>query len=180
MNDLRSMLILINQFAGTQQRTWQKAKYLPEYQWCLMVLIAALLLTTINWTVKQISGQINLSRASAQILKSNEVTQPVNLSAKRLMGEPIKQTIPPENIQIQAIIFNSKVNKREAIIGDGQGSVKSYKIGDRLSGGSIITAIEKDTVTIERDGVYNTLRINDLPASFVTDKPLPAQESIFN
>ena len=103
---------------------------------------------------------------------------PLQLGAKRLMGTPSPAAQIPERVQIQAILFNQDPKAREVLIMDASGQVKSYKLGDRLPGGSVVFDIQPQMIILERNGFRNEYRMNQYPNTFISDKPLQESNSI--
>jgi hypothetical protein len=184
MNHLRSILERLNQFRGNAwvqsfEKYWHQATASQEYSWLLLVMMVFVVLSSLFWTKARLAESSELSLRQFQ-MQNTPLTrrEPFQLGAQRLMGTPSPRAMMAERVQIQAIIFNSEPAQREVLLTDSTGSVKSYKIGDHLPGGSEIIAIEQQSITIERDGIKNQFQMNQYPSTFISDQPLQQNNSI--
>ena len=181
MKQIRSILHLINQIKSNSrvveiETRWKKACASSHYHWFLLFYMLSLILMSLSWIQQQISQTRNLS-FKVQVVNQMQALhrEPLQLGGKRLMGTPNSHTQMPENVQIQAILFDSKPSDRTVLLLDNSGQVKSYRIGDQLPGGSVVMRIEPQSIVIERDGQRQQLELHQYPNNFITDEPLQPQ-----
>jgi hypothetical protein len=184
MKKLRSILELINHIKANRwlieaQNRWKKASLTDEYSWFLLFLMLIMPLSSIFWVQQQVNQSRILSFNADRVKNMRSVQKDtLRLGAKRLMGTPSPVSQMPERVQIQAILYNPEPSAREVLLMDATGQVKSYRIGDKLPGQSVVISIERQSIEIERGGHRNQLKFNQYPNTFISDTPLQPNNSI--
>lgn len=99
------------------------------------------------------------------------------LGTNRLFAEPPTQAHAGFHIpyQLAGILFDDDVLKREVLLKMPSGEVKSYQVGDELSDGVKILAIEAFQVKLEKNGRQKILKLDQYKGDFLSDKPKSGQ-----
>lgn len=158
---------------------WQQAYVSPSSVFLLGAMIFWLVFSSLWWSFGRLHELSQLSDLQKQIQNMPSVArEPLQLGAKRLMGTPPPQAAMAEHVVIQAILFDNNPQQREVLLLNERGQVQSYKLGDKLPGGSEIMDIEPQSIVIERYGVKQEFRMNQYPANFISNQPLQQTNSI--
>jgi type II secretory pathway component PulC len=187
MKDLRSNLnfkkildeypILI-EYEQELTQMWQSAFHSIYTIWYAILISFIMCLLAIMW-IKDLCNTEQDYRLQLQSveMKANKTSSiPIlQIGAERLFGEPIRtetQQAIARAFNLQGIIYHEQPSQRVAILKDAQGEVKFYHIGDSLSGGAVLEDIEEQQIIIKVGGFKQSIKLQQYPASFISDKSL--------
>jgi hypothetical protein len=161
---------------------WQ-ASYSAAYAvWYILGLLLGLFFITCFWIQNQISA-FSGYRNYAQVIQLKTLRPTVDytaqLASQRLFGEPIRyDNMLSSNYKVEAILYDEHADKRSVLLKESRGEGKFYYEGERLPSGEVLKLIKKNSVELENQGVRQELKIEQYPASFLSDKPLEMRNSI--
>lgn len=72
------------------------------------------------------------------------------------------------NLKLHGVIATADERKAGALIAEGSGAEKHYKLNDALPGGAVLKEVHADRVLLQRNGRFETLR---LPKELLSDEP---------
>ncbi len=157
---------------------WQSAFHSTFTIWYAILISFIMSCMAIFW-IKSLwySEQDYRLQLQSVEMKANKTSSiPIlQIGAERLFGEPIRtetQQAIARSFELQGIIYHEQPSQRVAIVKDAQGQVKFYHIGDSLSGGAVLEDIEEQQIIIKVGGFKQSIKLQQYPASFISDKPL--------
>lgn len=80
----------------------------------------------------------------------------------------------PLNLRLVGVFFSERGGKALALIAEGSGVERSYRVGEQLPGGALLTQVQRDNVTVTRDGQVETLHLPRLEESRASAAEPPA------
>jgi general secretion pathway protein C len=140
----------------------------------LLVLWLAWLLAQISWAFfsgGDGSADTDAVPAVSAISRDQQRHSDRQIADWHLFGaesraQPVKQEAAPVDapdtrlrLTLSGVFASSDDNEARAIIGDERGKEDSYAPGDSLPGGVKLSAIHADRVILQRNGLYETLRL---------------------
>jgi|LauGreDrversion4_2_1035121.scaffolds.fasta_scaffold29107_4 type II secretory pathway component PulC len=187
MKDLRSNLnfkkildeypILI-EYEQELTQMWQSAFHSMYTIWYailmsfIMCFMAIMWMKDLYYTEQDYRLQLQSVEMKANKTSSISILQ---IGAERLFGEPLRtetQQAITNSFNLQGIIYHEQPSQRVAILKDAQGEVKFYHIGDSLSAGAVLEDIDEQQIIIKVGGFKQSIKLQQYPASFISDKPL--------
>jgi len=139
-------------------------------RWTTALLVVALgiSLARLTWLLVPVAELPRAPLAAAKAAASAAAPRLDSVAAMHLFGAP--QAAPPAAAQINApetslnltlrgLFAAARKESAFAIIAEGAGNERPYRIGAKLGGGAVVHDILPDRVVLERSGRYETLRL---------------------
>ena len=106
---------------------------------------------------------------------------------RHVEAPPPPASVTPLNLRLVGVFFIERGGKALALIAEGSGLERSYRIGEELPGGARLDRIQRDSVIISHGGQQETLNLprldsadrspasGDIPSVLPGDTPAPAE-----
>lgn len=168
------------------QSLWQESYYSPHAIWYMLASFLLMILLMFQWITQQFHMTTDLND-TLTILTQQALNKPApqntQLGGERLFGQPMSfsaQQALSHAFKLEGILYDDNPRKRAAVLKDNSGEVKFYHQGDVLPGGAKLVNVERDFIEIESQGFQQRLKLEQFPASFLSDKPINSGSHLFN
>ena len=165
------------------QELWQLCYTSKDSVYYMLALVIGVSAMSLAW-IKDASLDLFSYQEQQEFLALKLQEKPVamaQLGASRLFGSPlVEQGTLSVSYKLQGIVYDDVPDHSQVILKDDSGHTGSYHIGDDLPEGGRVTAIKKNEIEIEADGVRQKLKLDEYPATFLSDDPLELKKSIFD
>lgn len=175
---------LVQDIFNEAQELWQLCYRAKDAVYYLLGWIIVVVFMGLSW-IKDDLVQVNNYREQQQLLalkvQHQSRSSVMQLGPQRLFGAPlVEQGALSASYHLEGILYDERVDERQAILKDDSGETKSYHIGDILPQGGMIKAIARDHIEIEAQGVRQQIKFPEYPASFLSEDPENTKKSILD
>jgi general secretion pathway protein C len=136
----------------------------------LLVVVLGVSLAQLTWLLVPVQDVPQAPPAVARTAPSSTAAPRLGtVAALNLFGLPQAATLPaaaqvnaPEtslNLTLRGLFAAARKESAFAIIAEGGGSERPFRIGDKVAGGAVVQDILADRVVLERAGRFETLRL---------------------
>ena len=145
--------------------------------WLALLVVSALLL----WQAKSAVQLWQLSKQSTNIPVVHKIPASphlVTISQYHLFGTYVPKSVDNDEVSLSSLNFTvigiflaTPPDKSSALMDLGEGTSKTYKVGDTLQGDVKLYKISKDAVVIEREGHYESIPLDKETLQFEQQAP---------
>lgn len=147
-------------------------KHMPKLVLILLVVMLTQSLAKLTWAFFTPAQASVSNKVKHSVAQSNGQASDKNLfevSAYHLFGDAKKTLVTqqkmidaPETrlrLTLKGILDSTNDSEALAIISSSKGQDKTYRIGDKVTGGAVLHAVYADRVILKRNGKLETLRL---------------------
>jgi general secretion pathway protein C len=145
-------------------------RHMPVACNLLLILLIAASLARVVWLLYPLpQSRFDLPAASAMPSRASNLPKlnVEQIAAANLFGQrqataeaPLDAPDTALNLVLKGILSYGDETSSRALIADASGKEKPYSVGDDIPGGAILKAIHADRVILERNGRFETLRLD--------------------
>lgn len=147
---------------------------LAAWATALMVVILGSAFAHLTWTVLTPAQEFAAGLSAGGQVRSGGQAKSTGLegvAALHLFGDtraapqapkikvPIDAPETRLNLKLHGVIASADESKAGALIAEGSGAEKHYKLNDALPGGAVLKEVHTDRVLLQRNGRFETLRL---------------------
>lgn len=156
------------------QHLWHVGYGQAQTLWCMLGLGLWMILTTTVWVGGRLE-EMQLYQKSSTEVRRHVVQESLQVGSQRMFGEPVA-VATQTTWKVQGIIYDDTPEKREVLLKNNRGMVQGFHQGETLPGGGHVDSITPDSVEIEENGGHFKLKMQEYPASFISDKPASSNQ----
>ena len=167
-------------------------KYLPKFVFVLLIVMLTQTFAKLTWAFFSPVQASVTKKLESSTSRSNSPALNRGLfevGAYHLFGDAKKTVVPQQKVidapetrlrlTLKGIFASTNISEALAIISSSKGQDKTYRIGQKVTGGATLHAVYTDRVILKRNGKLETLR---LPKPKIDSKaffsPSPAKTQI--